>query len=286
MPDGFQHLRPGLIVFTYSLLSPLCLVYSPDSWLTCRINQYSCLGRVEVVAGCEVRGVRASGPRRHAVTWPLWRHAAATLPYLTRTSLWCWRALVCCCWYDCRIMFSVLTFSPPPLHDSPFHTRGPRTSFINGFGFFFGRLFGDWVGLLGRGKGSGRHWEGKGINTAVGNVFIGNYKNWSVLKIHIETCKMLWTGLNRRTDERLSWEAIALSWLCGIHVVYSVDILWMQQTNTTIYLSIYLRHLDLVSRMANMNKKHAYYKCFGYRFWIKITTLITVHYFGLRKQFE
>lgn len=66
--DGFQHLRPGLIVFTYSLLSPLCLVYSPDSWLTCRVNQYSCLGRVEVVAGCEVRGVRASGPRRHAVT--------------------------------------------------------------------------------------------------------------------------------------------------------------------------------------------------------------------------
>lgn len=45
------------------------------------------------------------------------------------------------------------------------------------FVVFFRRPFVDWVGLLGRGKGSGRYWEGKGINTAVGNVFISNYKN-------------------------------------------------------------------------------------------------------------
>lgn len=43
------------------------------------------------------------------------------------------------------------------------------------FVVFFRRPFGDRVGLLGKGEGSGRRREGKWINTAVGNVFIGNY---------------------------------------------------------------------------------------------------------------
>lgn len=165
--DGFQHLRPGLIVFTYrGLLSPLCLVYSPDSWLTCRVNQYSCLGRVEVVAGCEVRGVRASGPRRHAVTWPLWRHAAAaTLPYLTRHTHRTVMLTSTGMLLLIRLSYHIQRagFLPSPLHDSPCHTRGPRTSFINGFFFFFKRPFGDWVGLLGRGREAEGIGKGRGL---------------------------------------------------------------------------------------------------------------------------
>lgn len=184
-------------VFTYSLLSPLC--GSLFTWqLVDTSGQSIQLFRKSWGAGRkwgEVRGggVRGSGPRRHAVTWPLWRHAAAaaTLPYLTRTPH-CWRALiwlVCCAdMTDARtgvVSYSACWLSPPPLQHLIYEADEPVLLMALLVFFLFWRPFGDWVGLRGR-EESGRHWEGKGINTTVGNVFLGNYNTRSAPKIHID----------------------------------------------------------------------------------------------------
>lgn len=76
------------------------------------------------------------------------------------------------------VSYSACWLSPfPPYTILHFIHEPHKPVLLMAFVVFFRRPFGAWVGLLGRGEGSGRHWEGKGITTAVGNVFIGNYKN-------------------------------------------------------------------------------------------------------------